>query len=97
MLVRFLAGAAVRRKLRDDAKVEHFRVEQVIWGGPGLLGAALLAVSGWWLTPEVNRREELLLGSSGRTRVAIPSAPTPPAAIAWRQARGPGGSGDPMP
>ena len=44
---RMLGGrAAVRRRLdalASDATVEDFRVEQVVWGGLGLLGAALVA------------------------------------------------------
>ena len=52
---RVLGGrAAVRRRLDalgGDTGVEDFRVEQVVWGGLGLLGAALLGTSYafvWW-------------------------------------------------
>lgn len=90
---RMLGGrAAVRRRLDalgGASGVEDFRVEQVIWGGLGLLAAALVATVGsfaagglnvlsavllcvagllggvlgrdWWLTQQVQRREELLL------------------------------------
>ncbi|MGY1744010.1 type II secretion system F family protein [Blastococcus sp. SYSU D00695] len=93
LLDRTLGGrVAVRRRLDalgSDATVEDFRVEQVVWGGLGLLGAVslaglgslaagevnvlsvvLLCVAGlvggllgrdWWLTRQVQRREELLL------------------------------------
>jgi tight adherence protein C len=47
---RFLGGrAAVRRRLdalADDTTLEDFRVEQVVWGGVGLLGGAVLATLG---------------------------------------------------
>jgi tight adherence protein C len=47
---RFLGGrGSVRRRLdalAGDTTVEDFRVEQVVWGGVGLLGAALLATVG---------------------------------------------------
>ncbi|NYJ06599.1 type II secretion system F family protein [Petropleomorpha daqingensis] len=47
---RVLGGrAAVRRRLDalgGEAGVEDFRIEQVIWGGLGLLGAAVLATVG---------------------------------------------------
>jgi tight adherence protein C len=47
---RLLGGrAAVRRRLdalATDVTVEDFRVEQVVWGGLGLLGAALVAAVG---------------------------------------------------
>src|SRR3954467_2678823 len=47
---RVLGGrAAVRRRLDalgGEATVEDFRIEQVIWGGLGLLGAAVLATVG---------------------------------------------------
>jgi tight adherence protein C len=47
---RFLGGrAAVRRRLdalATDATVEDFRIEQVVWGGIGLLGATVLATVG---------------------------------------------------
>src|SRR3712207_6383792 len=83
---------AVRRRLDalgTETTVEDFRVEQVVWGGLGLLGAAVVAAAGaalagavnllsvvllcvaglvggvlgrdWWLTQQVQRREELLL------------------------------------
>src|SRR4051794_12659869 len=90
---RVLGGrAAVRRRLdalSSDTTVEDFRVEQVIWGGLGVLAgvavatvgslaagrlnvlsAGLVCVAGllggvlgrdWWLTQQVQRREELLL------------------------------------
>ena len=92
---RLLGGrAAVRRRLDAPAAtstVEDFRVEQVVWGGLGLLrrwrcwrqrGSALAArlnvlsavllvrrrrwsaacsARDWWLTQQVQRREELLL------------------------------------
>jgi tight adherence protein C len=55
---RFLGGrAAVRRRLDalgSDATVEDFRIEQVVWGGVGLLGAALLATAGSLLAGGVN-------------------------------------------
>jgi tight adherence protein C len=47
---RVLGGrAAVRRRLDalgSETTVEDFRIEQVVWGGLGLLGAALLATVG---------------------------------------------------
>jgi tight adherence protein C len=47
---RVLGGrAAVRRRLDalgGETSVEDFRIEQVIWGGLGLLGAAVLATAG---------------------------------------------------
>ena len=47
---RMLGGrAAVRRRLdalATDVTVEDFRVEQVVWGALGLLGAALVAAVG---------------------------------------------------
>src|SRR5919199_1011829 len=47
---RFLGGrAAVRRRLDalgSDTTVEDFRIEQVVWGGLGLIGAALVATVG---------------------------------------------------
>lgn len=50
LIDRFLGGrAAVRRRLdalATDSTVEDFRMEQVVWGGLGLLGAALLATVG---------------------------------------------------
>ncbi|UOY03751.1 hypothetical protein [Blastococcus sp. PRF04-17] len=90
---RVLGGrSAVRRRLDalgTDTTVEDFRVEQVVWGGLGLLAASLVATVGsvaagsvnvlsagllclagvvggvlgrdWWLTQQVQRREELLL------------------------------------
>jgi tight adherence protein C len=50
LIDRMLGGrAAVRRRLdalATDTTVEDFRVEQVVWGGLGLLGAALVATVG---------------------------------------------------
>src|SRR4051812_49658946 len=48
---------AVRRRLDalgGDLTVEDFRVEQVVWGGLGLLGSALLATVGSLLAGSVN-------------------------------------------
>ncbi|ADB73958.1 type II secretion system F family protein [Geodermatophilus obscurus] len=115
---RVLGGrTAVRRRLDalgSDAGVEDFRVEQVVWGGLGLLGAALLATAGsllagdvnvlsvallcvaglvggvlgrdWWLTQQVQRREELLLTEfpvvAELLALAVTAGESPTAAIA---------------
>jgi tight adherence protein C len=115
---RLLGGrAAVRRRLDalgGDAGVEDFRVEQVIWGGLGLLGATavatvgsllagdlnvlsagLLCVAGllggvlgrdWWLTQQVQKREELLLAEfpvvAELLALAVTAGESPTAAIA---------------
>ena len=123
---RFLGGrAAVRRRLEalaTGATVEDFWVEQVVWGGLGLLGAALIAAVGsgwagglnvlsaallcvagllsgvlgrdWWLTQQVQRREELLLAEfpvvAELLALAVTAGESPVAAIA-RVARLSGG------
>jgi tight adherence protein C len=55
---KFLGGrAAVRRRLEalgSDATVEDFRIEQVVWGGVGLIGAALIATAGSLLAGSLN-------------------------------------------
>ena len=55
---RMLGGrAAVRRRLdalATETTVEDFRVEQVVWGALGLLGAALVAAVGWVAAGGVN-------------------------------------------
>jgi tight adherence protein C len=115
---RFLGGrAAVRRRLdalATDASVEDFRVEQVVWGGLGLLGAALVTTVGsvaaggvnvlsaallcvagtvggvlgrdWWLTRQVQHREELLLAEfpvvAELLALAVTAGESPVAAIA---------------
>jgi tight adherence protein C len=115
---RFLGGrAAVRRRLDalgGGSSVEDFRVEQVVWGGLGLLGAVLLAGAGsllagslnvlsaalvclagvvggvlgrdWWLTQQVQRREELLLAEfpviAELLALAVTAGESPTAAIA---------------
>ncbi|MGZ6839883.1 MAG: type II secretion system F family protein [Frankiaceae bacterium] len=115
---RFLGGrSAVRRRLdalATDATVEDFRVEQVVWGGLGLVGAALLTTVGsvaagsvnglsaallcvagvvggvlgrdWWLTQQVQRREELLLAEfpvvAELLALAVTAGESPTAAIA---------------
>jgi tight adherence protein C len=115
---RMLGGrAAVRRRLDSlatDATVEDFRVEQVVWGGLGLLGAAIVAAVGsvaagglnvlsagllcvaglmggvlgrdWWLTQQVQRREELLLAEfpvvAELLALAVTAGESPTAAIA---------------
>ena len=115
---RMLGGrAAVRRRLdalASDATVEDFRVEQVVWGALGLLGAALVAGVGslvaggvnvlsaalllvaglvggvlgrdWWLTQQVQRREELLLAEfpvvAELLALAVTAGESPTAAIA---------------
>jgi tight adherence protein C len=66
---RVLGGrTAVRRRLDalgGDSAVEDFRVEQVVWGGLGLLGAALLAVVGSLIAGDVNVLSVALLCVSG--------------------------------
>jgi tight adherence protein C len=115
---RFLGGrAAVRRRLdalASDATVEDFRIEQVVWGGLGLLAAALVSAAGtvaagalnvlsagllcvagvvggvlgrdWWLTRQVQRREELLLAEfpvvAELLALAVTAGESPTAAIA---------------
>jgi tight adherence protein C len=115
---RFVGGrAAVRRRLDalgGDLTVEDFRIEQVIWGGVGLLGTAVVATVGsvvagnvnvltagmlcvsglvggvlgrdWWLTQQVNRREELLLAEfpvvAELLALAVTAGESPAAAIA---------------
>jgi tight adherence protein C len=58
LLDRTLGGrAAVRRRLdalASDTTVEDFRVEQVVWGGLGLLGAAGVALVGTLASGEFN-------------------------------------------
>jgi tight adherence protein C len=55
---RLLGGrAAVRRRLDalgSESSVEDFRIEQVVWGGLGLLGAALVAAVGTLAAGSVN-------------------------------------------
>ncbi|WNV76652.1 type II secretion system F family protein [Geodermatophilus sp. DSM 44513] len=115
---RVLGGrTAVRRRLDalgGDTSVEDLRVEQVVWGGLGLLGAALVSVVGsllaggvnllsvallcvaglvggvlgrdWWLTQQVQRREELLLAEfpvvAELLALAVTAGESPVAAIA---------------
>ncbi|MGY1620546.1 type II secretion system F family protein [Geodermatophilus sp. SYSU D00691] len=115
---RVLGGrSAVRRRLDalgGEGTVEDFRIEQVVWGGLGLLGAAavatvgsvaagslnvlsagLLCVAGlvggvlgrdWWLTQQVQRREELLLAEfpvvAELLALAVTAGEGPAAAIA---------------
>ncbi|MCW2509714.1 MAG: Type secretion system protein [Modestobacter sp.] len=115
---RLLGGrVAVRRRLDAlgaDSTVEDFRVEQVVWGGLGLLGAAVVAALGsalagsvnllsvvllcvaglvggvlgrdWWLTQQVQRREELLLAEfpvvAELLALAVTAGESPTAAIA---------------
>ncbi|WP_209307707.1 type II secretion system F family protein [Geodermatophilus sp. DF01_2] len=66
---RVLGGrTAVRRRLDalgSDLGVEDFRVEQVVWGGLGLLGAALLAAVGSLLAGDVNVLSVALLCVAG--------------------------------
>ncbi|MEU2351189.1 type II secretion system F family protein [Modestobacter sp. NPDC049651] len=108
---------AVRRRLDalgGDGTVEDFRVEQVVWGGVGLLGATVVATVGsaaaggvnvlsvvlllvaggvggvlgrdWWLTQQVQRREELLLAEfpvvAELLALAVTAGESPTAAIA---------------
>ena len=58
LIDRFLGGrAAVRRRLdalATDTTVEDFRMEQVVWGGLGLLGAALLTTVGSVIAGSLN-------------------------------------------
>ncbi len=118
LIDRTLGGrAAVLRRLdalSADTTVEDFRVEQVVWGGAGLLGAALVAAVGsvaagdlnvlsaglicvaglvggvlgrdWWLTQQVQRREELLLAEfpvvAELLALAVTAGESPSAAIA---------------
>jgi tight adherence protein C len=115
---RFVGGrAAVRRRLDAlavDMTVEDFRVEQVVWGGLGLLSAAVLTTAGsllagslnvfsagllclagvvggvlgrdWWLSLQVQRREELLLAEfpvvAELLALAVTAGESPVAAIA---------------
>jgi tight adherence protein C len=115
---RMLGGrAAVRRRLDalgSRLTVEDFRVEQVVWGALGLLGAALVATVGsvaaggvnvlsagllclagvlggvlgrdWWLTQQVQKREELLLAEfpvvAELLALAVTAGESPTAAIA---------------
>ncbi|MGY1839021.1 MULTISPECIES: type II secretion system F family protein [unclassified Modestobacter] len=115
---RLLGGrVAVRRRLDAlgaETTVEDFRVEQVVWGGLGLLGGALLTLVGsalagsvnvlsavllcvaglvggvlgrdWWLTQQVQRREELLLAEfpvvAELLALAVTAGESPVAAIA---------------
>ena len=66
---RFLGGrAAVRRRLdalATDATVEDFRIEQVVWGGLGLVGAALLTTVGSVAAGSVNVLSAALLVIGG--------------------------------
>ena len=66
---KFLGGrAAVRRRLDalgSGSTVEDFRVEQVIWGGLGLLGAVLLAGTGSLLAGSLNVLSAALLCVAG--------------------------------
>jgi tight adherence protein C len=68
---RFLGGrAALRRRLdalAADATVEDFRMEQVVWGGLGLLGAALLATVGSVMAGSFNVLSAGLLCLAGLT------------------------------
>ncbi|WP_205730187.1 type II secretion system F family protein [Blastococcus sp. TF02-8] len=118
MVDRLVGGrAAVRRRLDalgGDLSVEDFRIEQVIWGGLGLMAAAVVATVGsvaagklnvltagllcvagllggvlgrdWWLTQQVNRREELLLAEfpvvAELLALAVTAGESPTAAIA---------------
>jgi tight adherence protein C len=66
---RFLGGrAAVRRRLGalgGDSTVEDFRIEQVVWGGLGLLGAAVLVTFGSVAAGGVNVLSAALLCVAG--------------------------------
>jgi tight adherence protein C len=123
---RVLGGrSAVRRRLDalgSEATVEDVRIEQVIWGGLGLVAAAVLAALGallagtinvlsvallclgglvggvlgrdWWLTQQVERREQVLLAEfpvvAELLALAVTAGESPAAAIA-RVARLSGG------
>lgn len=69
VLDRVLGGrAAVRRRLDalgSDTPVEDFRVEQVVWGGLGLLGAAAVAGLGTLASGELNVLSVVLLCVAG--------------------------------
>ena len=71
LIDRFLGGrAAVRRRLdalSTDTTVEDFRMEQVVWGGLGLLGAALLATVGSVMAGSLNVLSAGLLCLAGLT------------------------------
>jgi tight adherence protein C len=71
LIDRFLGGrAAVRRRLdalATDTTVEDFRIEQVVWGGLGLLGAALVATVGSVVTGDLNVLSAGLLCLAGTT------------------------------
>jgi tight adherence protein C len=66
---RVLGGrAAVRRRLDalgGEATVEDFRIEQVVWGGLGLLGAAVLATVGSVMAGSLNVLSAGLLSVAG--------------------------------
>ncbi len=66
---RFLGGrAAVRRRLGalgGDSTVEDFRIEQVVWGGLGLLAAAVLVTFGSVAAGGVNVLSAALLCMAG--------------------------------
>jgi tight adherence protein C len=66
---KFLGGrAAVRRRLDalgSDATVEDFRIEQVVWGGVGLITAALIATAGSLLAGSLNMLSAGLLCLAG--------------------------------
>jgi tight adherence protein C len=115
---RVLGGrASVRRRLDalgQETSVEDFRVEQLVWGGLGLLGGVVVAGVGsvlagtvnvlsvvlvcvaglvggvlgrdWWLTQQVQRREELLLAEfpviAELLALAVTAGESPTAAIA---------------
>jgi tight adherence protein C len=71
LIDRFLGGrAAVRRRLdalATDSTVEDFRMEQVVWGGLGLLGAALAATVGTVMAGSLNVLSAGLLCLAGLT------------------------------
>jgi tight adherence protein C len=115
---RLLGGRiAVRRRLDalgSTTTVEDLRIEQVVWGGLGLLGGGVVTVVGsalagslnllsavlvclaglvggvlgrdWWLTQQVQRREELLLAEfpvvAELLALAVTAGESPTAAIA---------------